>query len=246
MTVSGGRGVSFIIEGKFNLPKEFSSVKMNCIGTLGEDGVTGTFNGFALSEAGSPADTLKFQGNFAAHYIEELRFNYIIYPYISVFKTGTVPHEYSKKLDDYFDLCVKGAIDSRVKEDVLKKCDISINKAMCLGDVARTSPPYLTFPDVDIYLSGKVCTISVTSLLDEYIHAAGFLAKLGTSEETDHLFRDYVIECLNMCTLSKAGITSTTLIEGSKNRIEDLLSNKDLSDNLEKLKKATGISLSHK
>ena len=245
-TEFGKRGINFSLEGNFNLPKEFSSVKINFVGSLSEEGIIGSFEGIAIAASVSLTDTVRFEGNFAAHFITELKFNYFLYPYISIFKIGTISYEYSKKLDDYFDTCIKGAIDTKKKEDVLKKCDISINKFMCFGDVARTSPPYLTDPDIDIYLSGSVCSISVTSLLDEYIHAAGFLAKLGTSEETDHLFRDFVIELIGMCVLSNSGSTNKMLIDASKKRIEDLLSNKQLSDNLEKFKKATGISLSHK
>ena len=245
-TAFGKRGMNFSLEGNFNLSEEFSTVKMNFAGFVSEEGMTGSFEGTAIAASVSLTDTIRFEGNFAAHFISELKFNYFIYPYISIFKTGTISYEYSKKLDDYFDTCIKGAIDKDKKEEVLKKCDISVNKFMCFGAVARTSPPYLTNPDIDIYLSGTVCTISATSLLDEYIHAAGFVAKLGTSEEADHLFRDYVIELIGMCVLSNSGSTNKMLIDASKKRIEALLSNKDLSDNLEKFKKATGISLSHK
>jgi hypothetical protein len=245
-TAFGKRGIYFSSEGNFNLPEEFSPVKINFAGSLSEEGMTGSFEGIAIAASVSLTDTVRFEGNFAAHFITELKFNYFIYPYISIFRIGTISYEYSKKLDDYFDTCIEGAIDKDKKEEVLKKCVITTNKFMCFGDDARTSPPYLTDPDIDIYLSGTVCTISATTLLDEFIHAAGFVAGLGTSEDADHLFRDYVVECINMCVMSKGGVTNPTLINGSKQRIDTLLSNKNLSDNLDKFKKATGISISHK
>jgi hypothetical protein len=239
--VDGRRRAQFTLIGPLGLGAVLGpNTRTECEGWLGPSGLEGTFQGQDTRQVGNEPVFLSWSGAFSAPYLMALRYVPVAHYYFSILPKDSLEADYAEKLDRWIEEGDgKVRLNKDKKEEVLSKITIKVDPDKCADAkaVAVTEDP--VFGGVVIYLSARPCQLSGFTLLDEYIHAAEFLADGSTDEEDDHNFRDYIDNLRSWGMFRKEGIFQRQ--EFHTHEAADYLSK--VGGLLEELERVTGLSL---
>lgn len=207
-------------------------------------GMQGTFTGTGTGLVNGQPDVFTWSGVCSVRLVTDLRFVLSPAYYFSVFPKESLPYDYAEKLDKWIEEGDgKVKLNKQKKEEILGKVVIVIDPGKCDKAKAMALTEDVSWwagrDKVTITLSARPCQLKCETLLDEYIHAAGFLAETDTSEEDDHDFRDY-IQSLRLWGFGRKADNEHLRTLGESEAYEAL---SEIATFMEKMEMATGFSL---